>query len=44
MESMDLTKDVDELDLEAKLKQMFPKQKKRIISDKEYENRLLKGC
>ena len=42
--SHDLTKTIDEMDLEAKLHQTFPKQRKREESDKQYEHKFMKGC
>jgi hypothetical protein len=43
VEQYDLTKTIDEMDLEAKLHQMFPKQKKMEETDKQYEHKFMKG-
>lgn len=43
-DALDMRKTADELDLEAKLHQMFPKQKKKEISDRQYEIMLMKSC
>lgn len=44
VDTYDMTKTIDEMDLEAKLKQMYPKQKKHEETDRQYELRFMKGC
>lgn len=42
-ERFDMRKTADEMELEAKLHQMFPKQKKREENDKQYEHKFMES-
>lgn len=43
-DTLDLRKTADELDLQAKLRQIYPKQKKMEETEEQYEMKFMRGC